>query len=89
MKGTASGGDSTDLQDQRDKMLVSLSERPRASARRAAADGGMSIYTDSGVTLFQGIAAHGDVHADDHLHGRHGRAGGQYRRRAGDRARRP
>jgi flagellar hook-associated protein 1 len=55
VKGTASGSDVTDLQDQRDKLLTSLSNDMGISTV-ASSDGGMSIYTDSGVTLFQGTA---------------------------------
>lgn len=53
IKGTVSGSDVTDLTDQRNKLLVSLSNNVGITTT-AAADGGMSIYTDSGVTLFQG-----------------------------------
>jgi flagellar hook-associated protein 1 len=53
VKGTASGTDTTDLQDQRNALLVSMSSDLGISTT-ASADGGMAIYTDSGVTLFQG-----------------------------------
>lgn len=53
MKGKVSGADITDALDARDKVLTSLSSDIGITTTTAA-DGGMSIYTDSGVTLFQG-----------------------------------
>ena len=53
VKAGRTGGDVTDALDQRDKILLSLSSDLGISTV-ASADGGLSIYTDSGVTLFQG-----------------------------------
>ena len=53
IKGTLSGGDVTDALDARDSVLKSLSQEI-GIATVAAPNGGMSIYTDSGATLFQG-----------------------------------
>lgn len=52
MKGTASGSDITDAQDQRDAILTKLSEEMGISTiTRAGND--MVIYTDGGATLFE------------------------------------
>jgi flagellar hook-associated protein 1 FlgK len=51
--GTATGADVTDLEDTRDTILTQLSQQIGISTT-AGADNDMSIYTDSGVTLFQG-----------------------------------
>ncbi len=56
ISGTASGVDTTDAQDQRDTILKNLSAEIGVSTALAP-NGDMSIYTDSGVTLFQGGAA--------------------------------
>ena len=53
LKAQATGTDATDLLDQRDALLLSLSKDLGISTVPTA-DGGMSIYTDGGVTLFQG-----------------------------------
>ncbi|ACK49026.1 flagellar hook-associated protein FlgK [Methylocella silvestris BL2] len=50
---TAVGKDSTDLQDQRDTILKQISANIGISTVTAG-NGDMSLYTDSGVTLFQG-----------------------------------
>ncbi|WP_068462033.1 flagellar hook-associated protein FlgK [Hyphomicrobium sulfonivorans] len=51
VKGTINGSDVTDYQDQRDALLLEISQEVgiRTVARP---DGGMNIYTESGVTLF-------------------------------------
>jgi flagellar hook-associated protein 1 FlgK len=49
--GTASGADTTDALDQRDSILQSLSKQMGVSTITNP-NGSMSIYTDSGVTLF-------------------------------------
>ena len=56
VSGTASGADVTDLEDTRDTILTQLSQQIGISTTTGA-NGDMSIYTDSGVTLFQGGTA--------------------------------
>jgi len=51
--GLATGADVTDAQDQRDETLKQLSQQIGLSTTTDS-NGGMSIYADSGVTLFQG-----------------------------------
>ena len=51
--GTVAGGDVTDALDTRNALLKSLSQEIGISTITAP-NGSMSIYTDSGVTLFQG-----------------------------------
>ncbi len=53
VKGTRVGADVTDQLDARDRVLASLSEEVgiRTVSR---ADGDMAVFTDSGVTLFEG-----------------------------------
>jgi flagellar hook-associated protein 1 len=55
VKGTVGGTDVTDYQDQRDEILANLSNEIgiRTVAKQ---DGGVSVYTDSGVTLFDRTA---------------------------------
>ncbi len=53
VKGTATGGDVTDFLDQRDAIVGKLSNEIGITTS-VGANGDMSIYTDSGVTLFQG-----------------------------------
>ncbi len=53
IQGTASGADVTDAQDTRDNILTQLAQQIGITTVTNA-NGGMSIYTDSGVTLFQG-----------------------------------
>jgi flagellar hook-associated protein 1 FlgK len=53
VKGTATGADVTDAQDSRDNILAELSKQIGITTA-AAPDGGVSIYSDGGVTLFQG-----------------------------------
>jgi flagellar hook-associated protein 1 FlgK len=55
VKGTRAGADVTDQLDARDRVLASLAEEVgiRTVSR---ADGDMAVYTDSGVTLFEGSA---------------------------------
>ena len=54
---TAAGNDVTDLQDSRSTILTQLSQQIGITTTTAP-NGDMSIYTDSGVTLFQaGIAS--------------------------------
>jgi flagellar hook-associated protein 1 FlgK len=55
VKGTRAGTDVTDQLDARDRVLASLSEEVgiRTVSR---ADGDMAVFTDSGVTLFEGSA---------------------------------
>lgn len=52
VQGTASGADITDALDQRDTILKSLSKEI-GIATVGNPNGSMSIYTDSGVTLFE------------------------------------
>lgn len=52
VSGTASGADISAAQDTRDSILTQLSQEIGISTV-ANPDGSMSIYTDSGVTLFQ------------------------------------
>jgi flagellar hook-associated protein 1 FlgK len=51
--GTATGADTTDAQDQRDNILMQLAQEV-GIATTVGANNDTSIYTDSGVTLFQG-----------------------------------
>jgi len=51
VKTTATGGDASDLLDQRDTILQSLSQQIGITTT-INSDGSMSIYTDSGATLF-------------------------------------
>jgi flagellar hook-associated protein 1 FlgK len=53
MSGTAAGADVLSAQDTRDSILTQLSQQIGISTV-ANPDGSTSIYTDSGVTLFQG-----------------------------------
>jgi flagellar hook-associated protein 1 len=53
MSGKGSGADISSAQDARDNILTQLSQQIGISTV-ANSDGSMSIYTDSGVTLFQG-----------------------------------
>lgn len=56
VNGTATGVDVTDAQDARDNILKQLSNEIGITTT-SGANNDMSIYTDSGVTLFQGGAA--------------------------------
>jgi flagellar hook-associated protein 1 FlgK len=56
MSGTAAGADVSSDKDTRDSLLTQLSQQIGISTV-ANPDGSMSIYTDSGVTLFQGGSA--------------------------------
>jgi flagellar hook-associated protein 1 FlgK len=51
--GTATGADISDLEDTRDTILTQLSQQIGISTTTGP-DNNMSLYTDSGVTLFQG-----------------------------------
>jgi flagellar hook-associated protein 1 FlgK len=51
VKGTQAGADVTDYLDQRDQLLQQISEQVGIRTKTSS-NGGMSIYTDSGVTLF-------------------------------------
>lgn len=53
VEGTATGTDVTDAQDQRDAIAAKLSNEIGITTTTSA-NGDMAIYTDSGVTLFQG-----------------------------------
>lgn len=53
VSATAMGNDVTDLEDTRNTILTQLSQQIGISTT-VGANGDMSIYTDSGVTLFQG-----------------------------------
>jgi len=55
VQGTASGADITDALDQRDTVLQSLAKEIGISTVNNS-DGSMSIYTDSGATLFEKTA---------------------------------
>ena len=55
VNGTATGSDVTDLQDTRDNILTQLAQQIGITTT-SSSNGSMSIYTDSGVTLFQGGA---------------------------------
>ncbi|MFI5010891.1 MAG: flagellar hook-associated protein FlgK [Hyphomicrobiales bacterium] len=55
MRGTQSGADVTDNLDQRDAILSRLSQEIGITTTTSA-NGGMAVYTDGGVTLFQGSA---------------------------------
>lgn len=54
VKGTATGADISDALDQRDAILTSLS-KDMGITTTTNSDGSMSIYTDSGVTLFDRV----------------------------------
>jgi flagellar hook-associated protein 1 len=56
VQGTAVNADVTDLEDTRDTILTQLSQQIGISTT-AAPQNGISIYTDSGITLFQGGTA--------------------------------
>ena len=56
VNGTATGADVTNAQDTRDNILTQLAQQIGITTTTGA-NGNMSIYTDSGVTLFQGGAA--------------------------------
>ncbi len=87
VKGTITGADVTDYMDQRDEILASLSnEIGVRTVTRGNND--MSIYTDSGVTLFDRSPRAVDIPADLELDAR--RAGQRrfHRRRAGNRRQR-
>jgi flagellar hook-associated protein 1 FlgK len=56
VNGTATGADVTNADDSRDNILTQLAQQIGITTT-ASANGNMSIYTDSGVTLFQGGAA--------------------------------
>ncbi|HXW70751.1 MAG TPA: flagellar hook-associated protein FlgK [Methylocella sp.] len=56
VNGMATGADVTDAQDARDTILTQLAQQIGISTTTSP-NGGMSIYTDSGVTLFQGGTA--------------------------------
>ena len=51
VKGTATGADTSDLLDQRNTILQSLSQQIGVTTTTSS-NGSMSIYTDSGATLF-------------------------------------
>jgi len=51
IKGTRTGADVTDYLDQRDQLLQQISEEVGIRTKTGS-NNGMSIYTDSGVTLF-------------------------------------
>jgi flagellar hook-associated protein 1 len=53
VSGNATGADVTDAEDTRDNILTQLSQEIGITTTTAA-NGDMSIYTDGGVTLFQG-----------------------------------
>jgi flagellar hook-associated protein 1 FlgK len=55
VSGTAAGTDVTDLLDSRDSILTQLSQQIGVTTVTGT-NNDMSIYTDSGVTLFQGTA---------------------------------
>jgi flagellar hook-associated protein 1 FlgK len=55
LTGTQSGADITDSLDKRDSIVSQLSQQLGVSTK-IDPNGGMSIYTDGGVTLFQGTA---------------------------------
>ncbi len=56
VNGSASGADVTDAQDQRDQILMQLSQQI-GLVTTTGPNNDMSLYTDSGVTLFQGGVA--------------------------------
>jgi flagellar hook-associated protein 1 len=56
ISGTAAGADVTDAQDTRDNILTQLSQQIGITTAPAP-NGGISIFTDGGVTLFQGGVA--------------------------------
>ena len=56
INGTATGADVTDALDTRDNILNQLAQQIGVTTTTGA-NGGMSIYTDSGATLFQGGVA--------------------------------
>lgn len=53
VSGSAAGNDVTDMQDTRNSILTQLSQQIGISTSTGA-NNSMSIYTDSGVTMFQG-----------------------------------
>jgi flagellar hook-associated protein 1 len=53
VSGTATGADVTDAQDTRDNILTQLAQQIGITTTTNS-NGGISIYTDGGVTLFQG-----------------------------------
>lgn len=55
VRGTQSGADVTDALDSRDQVLLSLSEEIGITTL-SQGDGGVAVYTDSGVTLFETTA---------------------------------
>jgi len=55
VRGTVTGADTTDAQDARDELLKQLSEQIGITTVTGN-NNTMNIYTDSGVTLFQGTA---------------------------------
>lgn len=66
MRGTATGSDITDLLDQRDALLKSLSGQIGLTIGTTT-NNGMSLYTDSGATLFQGTPRTVTFQASNHL----------------------
>ncbi|HMF06501.1 MAG TPA: flagellar hook-associated protein FlgK [Methylocella sp.] len=56
VSGTATGADVADAQDTRDNILTQLAQQIGITTT-ANPNGGMNIYTDGGVTLFQGGTA--------------------------------
>lgn len=66
MRGTATGSDITDLLDQRDALLKSLSGQIGVTTGTTT-NNGMSIYTDSGATLFQGTPRTVTFQATNHF----------------------
>jgi flagellar hook-associated protein 1 FlgK len=56
INGTATGADVTNAQDSRDNIVSQLAQQIGVTTVTNA-NGGMSLYTDSGVTLFQGGVA--------------------------------
>ncbi|HEY8006805.1 MAG TPA: flagellar hook-associated protein FlgK [Methylocella sp.] len=65
--GTATSADVTDLQDSRDNILSQLAQQIGITTT-IGANGDMSIYTDSGVTLFQGGAARSVTFSSTHTY---------------------
>lgn len=55
VQGTATGADVTNAEDTRDGLLTQLAQQIGITTNTGA-NGDMSIYTDSGATLFQGTA---------------------------------
>lgn len=56
VNGTATGADVTDAQDTRNNILAQLAQQIGITTTTSA-NGDMSIYTESGVTLFQDVSA--------------------------------